>query len=142
MSSIYLDGLGTVQAFNTVTVHVRVDGELKKIAFAEGQTVHAGDVLAQIDPAPYQAVLDQSLAKKGQDEASLNLQRVELKREATLLAEKIDSQDQYDQVAAQVKELEAAVTADEAAIDDAPRATGLHHPDLSTGRRDRGPAGG
>ena len=116
---IYLDGLGTVQAFNTVTVHVRVDGELKKIAFAEGQTVHAGDVLAQIDPAPYQAVLDQSLAKKGQDEASLNLQRVELKREATLLAEKIDSQDQYDQVAAQVKELEAAVTADEAAIDNA-----------------------
>ena len=52
---IYLDGLGTVQAYNMVTIHVRVDGELKKVAFVEGQDVHAGDLLAQIDPDPFQA---------------------------------------------------------------------------------------
>ena len=55
---VYLDGLGTIQAFNTVTVTARVDGELQKIAFEEGQTVKKGDLLAQIDPRPFQAALE------------------------------------------------------------------------------------
>src|SRR5262249_29958519 len=66
---IFLDGLGTVQAFNTVTVRARVDGELTKISFTEGQDVKAGDELAIIDPRPYQAALDQAIAKKSTDEA-------------------------------------------------------------------------
>jgi multidrug efflux system membrane fusion protein len=73
----------------------------------------------EIDPAPFQAALDQTIAKRNQDQASLNLQQVELKREAALIAAKIDSQDAYDQVDAQVKELEAAVKSDEAAVESA-----------------------
>src|SRR5439155_19267771 len=68
---IYLNGIGTVQAFNTVTVNPRVDGEVKHVAFTEGQDVKAGELLAEIDDAPYRAAFDQAVAKKGQDEAQL-----------------------------------------------------------------------
>jgi len=102
-----------------VAVKTRVDGQIVKVEYQEGQLVHAGDPLVEIDAAPYQAALDQATAKKNQDQAQLNLQQVELKREAALIAAKIDSQDAYDQVAAQVKELEAAVKADEAAVESA-----------------------
>ena len=83
---IYLGGIGTVQAFNTVTIHARVDGQVTKIGFTEGQDVKAGDLLAQIDPDPYRTALDQAVAKKGQDEAQLANARVDLKRYADLLA--------------------------------------------------------
>jgi multidrug efflux system membrane fusion protein len=108
-----------VTPLNTVSVKSRVDGQLVKVNYQEGQLVHAGDPLVEIDSAPYQAALDQAVAKKNQDQAQLNLQQIELKRETELLAAKIDSQDTYDQVAAQVAALEATVKADEAAVESA-----------------------
>src|SRR5260370_748401 len=78
---IYLDGLGKVQGFNSVTGRVRVDGELKKVAFTEGQDVHAGDLLAQVDSDPFRAQVEQAEAKKARDEAQLANARIELERD-------------------------------------------------------------
>lgn len=116
---IFLDGIGTVQAFNTVTVRARVDGELEKVAFTEGQDVKAGDVLAQIDARPYQAQLDQANAKKAQDEAQLANGRAVARRNEELLAKKVLDQQTYDTQKFAVDQLVATVQGDQAAIDNA-----------------------
>ena len=116
---IYLDGLGTVQAFNTVTVRARVDGAIDKILFTEGQDVQAGDVLAQIDPRPYQAQLDQAVAKKAQDEAMLNNGRLMLKRDEDLIKNRVLDQQSYDTQRYLVDQLVATIQGDQAAIDNA-----------------------
>jgi multidrug efflux system membrane fusion protein len=116
---IYLDGLGTVQAFNTVTVHTRVDGELQQVLFTEGQDVVIGGPLAVIDPRPFQAALDQAVAKKAQDEAQWGNAKVTLARNTDLLAKKVIAQSDFDTSRYSVDQFQAAVQADQAAIENA-----------------------
>lgn len=111
---VYLTGLGTVQGFNTVVVRTRVDGQIDRIAFTEGQIVKEGDLLAQIDPRPFQATLDQAKAKKAQDEANLANANLDLQR-YTKLGEFATKQ-QTDTQRSTVQQLTAQIAADEAAI--------------------------
>lgn len=116
---IFLDGLGTVQAFQTVTIKSMVDGPLMAVNFKEGQDVRKGDVLAQIDPRSYQAALDSAMAKKAQDEAQLANARADLVRYQKLVANNYTSAQQVDTVKAQVAQFEAMVRQDQAQIDNA-----------------------
>ena len=113
---IWLTGIGNVQASNTVTVRPRVSGALDKIHFTEGAMVKQGEVIAEIDPRPYEAALAQAEAKKIQDEASLANARLEESRFADLLKNDAVSKQQADQSASSVAQLEALSKADEAAI--------------------------
>jgi len=111
---VYLTGLGTVQGFNTVVVRTRVDGQIDKIAFKEGQLVNQGDLLTQIDPRPFQAALDQAKAKKAQDEANLANANLDLQR-FTRLGE-FATRQQTDTQRSTVAQLTAQIAADDAAI--------------------------
>jgi multidrug efflux system membrane fusion protein len=113
---IYLTGIGTVQAFNTVTVHSRVDGELNQIVFTEGQDVKEGDPLAIIDPEPFQTALDQAAGKQGEDQAQLENAKLDLARDTDLLNQKVISSQQFDTQKALVAQLEATVVSDVAAV--------------------------
>jgi multidrug efflux system membrane fusion protein len=111
---VYLTGLGTVQAFNTVVVRSRVDGQIDKIAFTEGQLVKQGDLLCEIDPRPYQATLDQAKAKKEQDEANLANTNLDLQRFIKL--GEFATRQQLDTQRSTVQQLTAQIAADAAAI--------------------------
>jgi multidrug efflux system membrane fusion protein len=114
---VYLTGLGTVQGFNTVQVRTRVDGQIDKVAFQEGQLVNKGDLLVEIDPRPFQATLDQAKAKKQQDEANLANANLDLQR-FTKLGEFATKQ-QTDTQRSTVAQLTAQIAADDAAISNA-----------------------
>ncbi|MBR1222699.1 efflux RND transporter periplasmic adaptor subunit [Bradyrhizobium sp. U87765 SZCCT0131] len=116
---VVLSGLGTVQAFNTVTARTRVDGEVIKILFKEGQTVQQGDQLARIDPRPYQAAVDQATAKLAQDQATLHNSELDLQRYSTLAKQDFASRQQLDTQTAAVAQNTALVQADNAALDNA-----------------------
>jgi multidrug efflux system membrane fusion protein len=114
---VYLDGIGTVQAFNSVVVKSRVDGQIVKIDFSEGKEVHAGDVLVEIDPRPFEGSLEQAKANKLKDEALLANARLDLGRADQLTAAGHGSKQQLDTARALVSQLEATGKADEAMID-------------------------
>jgi multidrug efflux system membrane fusion protein len=113
---IGLSGVGTVQAMATVTVKPRVDGQLDRVGFVEGQDVKAGQLLAQIDPRTFQAQLQQAMAQKARDEAQLANARLDLQRYEGLIKENATTQQTLDTQRAQVAQLAAAVKTDEALV--------------------------
>lgn len=116
---LFVEGLGTVQAFNRVNVTTRVSGQITEVFFSEGQDVKAGDRLFQIDPRPYQAILEQAQATKEKDEAQLQSAQLDLQRYGELLPQGFQTRQSYDQQKATVGQLQATLKADQAQIDSA-----------------------
>jgi multidrug efflux system membrane fusion protein len=116
---VYLQGIGTVQAYNMVSVKTRVDGQIVKVFFREGQEVKEGDPLFEIDPRPYQAALEQAQAAKQKDEAQLAGAKLDLERYSKLLGTGYQTRQSYDQQTALVNQLTAAIKGDQAQIDNA-----------------------
>ena len=116
---VYLEGLGNAQAYYTVTVHSRVDGQLMKVNFREGQQVHKGEELALIDPRPYEAALNQTEAAKYKDQANLENAQRDLQRYADLYKQGVIAQQQYNTQEALVAQDEGAVRSDDAQINNA-----------------------
>ncbi len=116
---VLIRGLGNVQAYKTVAIRSRVEGQIVKISFEEGQNVKAGDQLFQIDPRPFQAMLDQAAANLKKDEAQLEGARLDLERYGKLLPTGFQSKQSWDQQKATVDALRASIDADKAQIDNA-----------------------
>jgi len=114
---IYYDALGTVQALNTVALRAQVNGQIVSVDFRQGQDVRKGDVLAKIDPAPFQAALDQAIAKKSEDEAQLIDAEKDLARFKTLVLRNAETLQDVDTQQAKVDTTKATIDADEAAIE-------------------------
>jgi multidrug efflux system membrane fusion protein len=117
--ALYLNGLGTVTSFKTVTIRSRVDGELVKVAFIEGQMVHKGDVLAEIDPRPYQVQLKEGEAQLLRDKATLKLAVLDYERYESLVASKTITRQQLDTQKALVQQTQATLQVDQGVIDNA-----------------------
>src|SRR5215831_1268505 len=116
---ILLEALGTVQAANTIAVRSQIDGKLQSVEFQEGQQVHKGDTLALIDPRPFQAALDQAMAKKAEDEAQMVAAQKDLARFRQLAGKGFGTQQSVDQQQGKYDQLKATVDADQAAIESA-----------------------
>jgi multidrug efflux system membrane fusion protein len=116
---VSIDALGTVIPRNVVVVRPRIDGELLSVAFREGQSVKAGDLLAQIDPRPFEVMLTQANGQMARDQAQLKNAQVDLERYQTLLAQDSISRQQVDTQAALVRQFQGAVESDKGAIDNA-----------------------
>jgi membrane fusion protein, multidrug efflux system len=116
---VYFSGLGTVTAFNTVTVHSRVDGQLVSVAFKEGQFVHQGDVLAQIDPRPFQVILEQAEGQLAKDQAQRKDAETNLERYKLLYGEGVIAKQQMDTQQSQVGQFDGAIQTDQATINSA-----------------------
>jgi multidrug efflux system membrane fusion protein len=116
---VFQEGLGSVQASNTVSLKSRVDGQIVQIAFREGQTVKQGDLLIVIDPRPYQVQLDQAQAALARDQAQLKNAQLDYERYQNLSKEGVIAQQQFDAQKALVGQLEGTVQSDQAAIDNA-----------------------
>lgn len=115
----YLQGIGTVQAYNSVAIKSRVDGAIVQVAFTEGEEVHQGDRLFQIDPRPYEASLAQALAAKEKDQARLQTAQADLVRYGRLVGSGFQTRQSFEEQQGQVQQFQAAVKGDEASIDTA-----------------------
>jgi multidrug efflux system membrane fusion protein len=116
---VFLQGIGTVQAYNSVAIKSRVDGQIVKVDFKEGQDVKEGEPLFQIDPRPFQAALDQAQSAKQKDEAQLAGAKLDLDRYEKLLGTGYQTRQSYDNQTALVAQLQAAIKGDEAQINTA-----------------------